>query len=261
MPVYIIILIVIIIWVAALYIRSTGNTLLVLMYHKVSEEKKERLTVTQQQLQQQIGWLIKKKYSIISFKEFKQIEESSFTKKSKYVVLTFDDAYENNLTYALPVLEQYNTKATIFIPTAFIGKENEWDKGNDKIMTAGQLRQLPAHIIEFGLHTHTHASFKHCNEEVIQKEMLQSIETLQNNNIPFAPVFAYAYGAFPKQQPAQTNMFSIFSALGIWYAVRIGNNINTLPLKNRFLVKRIDIRGTDSFFIFKMKMLLGRVRL
>jgi peptidoglycan/xylan/chitin deacetylase (PgdA/CDA1 family) len=259
MPVYIIILIVILI--AAVYIRSTGNALRVLMYHKVDAAKTDRLTVTQLQLQQQICWLIKKKYSIISFKDFKQLEESSFAKKDRYVVLTFDDAYENNLTYALPVLKEHNTKATIFIPTAFIGKENEWDKGSDKIMTALQLQQLPAHIIEFGLHTHTHASFKHCNDEVIQKEMQQSIETLQNNNIPFVPVFAYAYGAFPKQEPAQKNMFGIFSTLGIWYAVRIGNNINTLPLKNKFLVKRIDIRGTDPFFIFKMKILLGRVRL
>ena len=111
------------------------------MYYNVDAAKMERLTVTQKQLAQQIEWLIRNNYKIISFKEFKQAEAEGFKQKGKYVILTFDDAYENNLVYALPLLKQYNTKATIFIPTAFIGIINKWDNGNDKIMTATQLQQ------------------------------------------------------------------------------------------------------------------------
>ena len=260
MPAYLIfILLIIIAILLLLYIHATKSSLRVLMYHKVDAEKKDRLTVTVNQLQEQVNWLQKKNYSIISFREFKELEKEK--KKGRFVILTFDDAYENNLQYALTILETTKTKATIFIPTAFIGKINEWDKGSEKIMTAAQLQQLPADIIEFGLHTHTHKSFKHCSSEEIEREMQQSIETLHANNIPYAPVFAYAYGAFPKQEDKQQSMFRIFSDSGISYALRIGNNINYLPIKNNFLIKRIDIRGTDSFFIFKMKVLFGKIRL
>lgn len=37
------------------------------------------------------------------------------------VVITFDDAYEDNYTYTFPVLRNYNLPATIFVPTAFVG--------------------------------------------------------------------------------------------------------------------------------------------
>jgi peptidoglycan/xylan/chitin deacetylase (PgdA/CDA1 family) len=261
MAAFLIILSSLIVLILFWYLNNTGNTLRVLMYHKVSAHKAERLTITQQQLQQQISWLIKNNYNIISFKEFKQIENEGFAQKSRYVILTFDDAYENNLVYALPLLKQYNTKATIFIPTAFIGSINSWDNGNDKIMTALQLQQLPPQHIELALHTHTHVNFKPGISEVIKEEMLQSVETLQQLNIPFVPVFAYAYGAHPKEKAAEKNMFNIFFSMNIWYALKIGNSINHLPLKKKYLVKRIDVRGTESFFTFRLKMWFGKIRL
>lgn len=260
MPAYLIfILLIVIVPVLFLYLHAGKPSLRVLMYHKVDETTTEKLTVTGDQLRQQLNWLLKKKYSIISFTEFQKIENQE--KKGRYVIITFDDAYENNLRCALPVLKETNTKATIFIPTSFIGKTNEWDDGKEKIMSVAQLQQLPAGTIELGLHTHTHTSFKNLGSEAIKKEILQSMETLESNNIPFVPVLAYAYGSFPKSQPAQKNMFGVFNETGLWYALRIGNNINSLPLKNRFVINRVDIRGTDSFFVFKLKVLFGRISL
>jgi peptidoglycan/xylan/chitin deacetylase (PgdA/CDA1 family) len=39
--------------------------------------------------------------------------------KEFVVVVTFDDGYKDNLTHALPILEQYNIPATIYITTRF----------------------------------------------------------------------------------------------------------------------------------------------
>lgn len=245
--------------VCTCYIYFSQSTLRVLMYHKVDQERKDRLTVTVQQLEQQIAWLKKNRYRIISFKELKEYENAGKKIKEKLAILSFDDAYENNLQYAVPVVQEQQTKATIFIATSYIGKTNEWDQGIEKIMTAAQLQQLPSTHIELGLHTHTHASFKNAAPDIIENEMQQSIAALQQLNIPFVPVFAYAYGAFTKEKNAKETMFGIFASLGIWYAVRIGNRLNALPLRNKYLVQRIDIRGTDSFFRFKCKMIAGRL--
>ncbi len=41
-------------------------------------------------------------------------------KGSSFVVLTFDDAYKDNLDHALPVLERQKAPFTLYVPTAFV---------------------------------------------------------------------------------------------------------------------------------------------
>jgi peptidoglycan/xylan/chitin deacetylase (PgdA/CDA1 family) len=42
------------------------------------------------------------------------------TKGRPFVVLTFDDAYRDNLRYALPILQKHETPFTLYVPTAFV---------------------------------------------------------------------------------------------------------------------------------------------
>lgn len=37
-----------------------------------------------------------------------------------FIVLTFDDAYRDNLRYALPILQQHDAPFTLYVPTAFV---------------------------------------------------------------------------------------------------------------------------------------------
>ena len=48
---------------------------------------------------------------------------------------------------------------------------------------------------------------------------------------------------------------------GIKYGLRIGNRVNNFPFKNNYLVKRIDIKGEDSLFRFKLKLKIGKLKL
>lgn len=41
-------------------------------------------------------------------------------KGRRFVVLTFDDAYKDNLRYALPILQRHEAPFTLYVPTAFI---------------------------------------------------------------------------------------------------------------------------------------------
>jgi peptidoglycan/xylan/chitin deacetylase (PgdA/CDA1 family) len=56
----------------------------------------------------------------------------------RFVVLTFDDAYKDNLLHALPILRQQGAPFTLYVPTAFVDGEGDlwWQAIEDIIAQA-----------------------------------------------------------------------------------------------------------------------------
>ncbi len=75
--------------------------------------------------------------------------------------------------------------------------------------------------------------------------------------IPFTPVLAYTYGAYPKKGAPWHEMKAVLKEEALQLAFRIGNRINRLPLKEPFVAQRIDIRGNESFGRFRRKLKYG----
>jgi hypothetical protein len=96
----------------------------------------------------------------------------------------------------------------------------------------------------------------------MEQDLNLCIETLGYHNIPFVRALAYPYGGFPKKDPQlKAKMKEIFRASRLQFALRIGNRINRWPIKDPYEVKRIDIKGTDSFYTFTTKLRKGRRKL
>lgn len=65
------------------------------------------------------------------------------------VCVTFDDGYQDNLNVALPLLEQYDVPATMFMTTGRIGRDREfwWDELQRILLLPGELpARLRLHI-------------------------------------------------------------------------------------------------------------------
>ncbi|WP_332700515.1 polysaccharide deacetylase family protein [Devosia sp.] len=57
----------------------------------------------------------------------------------RFVVLTFDDAYKDNLHHALPILRRQNAPFTLYVPTAFVDGLGElWWQAIEDIITRQQ---------------------------------------------------------------------------------------------------------------------------
>ncbi len=97
----------------------------ILYYHRVFEIKDDinLLCVTPAKFEQQMRYL-KKHYDILRFEEDWESDESDA------VVVTFDDGYLDNFQYALPILEELEIPATIFVSTGTLGNDQElwWDE-------------------------------------------------------------------------------------------------------------------------------------
>ncbi len=230
------------------------------MYHKISDGSADGLTVPKEELERQLEKIAEKGYKTISFLDLKESMETGKLLPGKPLILTFDDAYENFLTHACPLLTRFRMKATLFVPVAFIGKTNIWDRGNDPILTAGQLKQIQDDgSVEIGIHSFLHRNYGELAIEDMKEDLQNCFNTLEFHKIRTSRVLAYPYGGYPKKDPElKRRMKELFVTMQLWFAVRIGNRINPLPLKDRYEVKRIDMKGTDTFHTFKIKLSRGR---
>ncbi len=235
----------------------------ILMYHKVSADKKDRLTVTADDLELQFAYLKERGTHVLSFRDLKQLIRDGEPLPRKAIILTFDDAYRDFRTIVLPLLQKYDLKATVFVPLAYIGKTNSWDRGSDPVMNADDLRTVAGNPhVEVGLHSFLHRSYGDMAIEDMEEDLKNCFSTLSYYHIPFVKVLAYPFGSYPKKDPVlKEQMFALFKNQELDFALRIGNRINAFPPKQPYELKRIDIRGTNSFFIFKTKLQKGRAKL
>jgi peptidoglycan/xylan/chitin deacetylase (PgdA/CDA1 family) len=191
--------------------------------------------------------MLAKYVSIISVEELDSKHSSG-----NCVIVTFDDAIESLLETAVPALSQYNIPATIFVPSAYIGKNPDWEgwvdtlaNGNkNKVMSVEQLNDLPANLITIGSHTRTHNNLTRVNESVACNEIKDSkaeLENLLNRQIDY---FAFPYGEFDDmviKLSRESGYKKVFSAL---------------PSKSDgYLEGRIDVSPRDWDIEFKLKIL------
>ncbi|GAA4453439.1 polysaccharide deacetylase family protein [Nibrella saemangeumensis] len=230
------------------------------MYHKVDPERTDRLTVTVSQLQEQLTYLQSAGYHFVPLRAvLASLASPGAALPPRSVLLTFDDGYQNNLTYVLPILQSSTIPAVVFVPTDFIGKTNEWDGSPDPLMTVDELRHLVSHGVELAYHSHQHLNYKHLTAAEIRMDLQASVTTARQLGLPLLPAFAYPYGGRPKDAASYQSMQAALREAGIQLAFRIGNRINPLPFRKPLEVNRIDVRGTDSFTAFKRKVRWGRL--
>jgi len=235
-----------------------ADGLRILMYHKISYGISDGLTVPLEDFEKQIHYLKKKGFKFIGLSEL--IEYSSNNPKSlkNCVLLTFDDAYDETFRILEPVLRHHKIKAAVMIPTAHIGKVNKWDDRMDAIIDKETIRCTNPSIFEFGLHSAEHINYRRCDIFQISKDIEDSIKCMDENKFSYYKILAYPYGGFPRDKITYENFKRILAEHQILFGMRIGNRINKIPFKDSYLLKRIDIKGTDSFKLFKRKIKTGR---
>jgi peptidoglycan/xylan/chitin deacetylase (PgdA/CDA1 family) len=235
----------------------------ILMYHKADNRKKDGLTVRVDMLEKQFEYISRKGYTAISFRELTEIINGHLPMPKKAVIITFDDAYRSFLSLVCPLLAKYKLKATLFVPVGYMGKTNAWDDGREAILSVEKIRQaIENYPVEAGLHSFLHRSYGDLSHDQIRADLESCFNALGANQLPYVKVLAYPFGSYPKKDlEAKEAMKQIFRDLGIEYACRIGNRINRIPFADPYELKRIDIRGKESFLTFRIKLKKGKRKL
>lgn len=158
-----------------------GNTV-VITYHRLSKQPLmwNDYCISPEQFEKDILFLKSKGYEFYKASQL----ASKKTEGKKIAVITFDDGYDSDFLYALPILEKHGACATFFIFGEGIGK-NEY-------MSVQQLKQLSEKdCVEIGNHSYALHSRHKSTLEIMYgsgKQDKQIIEDFEKNDAFIAEI-------------------------------------------------------------------------
>jgi peptidoglycan/xylan/chitin deacetylase (PgdA/CDA1 family) len=175
---------------------ETGGYQLVpiLCYHNLATQAKGRLVLAASAFEEQMRYLKKEGYRVVSLKEF--VEFMSFKRQlpRKSLVLTFDDGYRSFREFAYPVLKELGFTATLFIYTDYVGAGRNafsWD----------DLKAIAAEGFDVQAHSKTHGDLRRAPNETseqfarrMQAELEQPLALFQQRIGSRPQYLAYPYG-------------------------------------------------------------------
>jgi len=144
------------------------------------------LAVTPEFFAKDMEYLKTHGYTTIFPRDLVNFFDNSVPLPKKPVMITLDDAYEDNYVNAYPILKQYGFKATIFTPTGLVQ--------NPEYLSWQQIAEMGGSgLVYFGNHTwshHSSAGTLAVQDKEISLADSQLTEKGQNPD----KIFAYPYG-------------------------------------------------------------------
>lgn len=196
------------------------------IYHRFGEQTYPSTNIDIKTFKQHLEFLHANEYTVLTLgKALKQLK-SKEELPDKTAVLSVDDGYKSFKTVAVPLLDKYNYKATIFLCTQYVGKSNylSWE----------DIRELRKKGYEFGNHSHSHDHFLNYSDERTRKVFLRDLSQAEQQfkqHLGYKPdLYCYPYGEYnpDMQDILRENNYRAAAAQksGVIYA---GSDMYALP--------------------------------
>lgn len=182
------------------------------------------------------------------------IDDLDLRKNGRAVAITFDDGYANFATEAWPRLKAASRPATVFVVTGLHGKTDEWDGGQEPLLTGESIRKLAEEGVAFGSHTVHHADLTNVPHDTAVYEVEASRAALAALIGREVSGFCYPYGRYHE------SVRQAVIAAGYGWACSTRKGANS-PNTDRFALRRINVRADTSAIILALKLLRDRVRI
>ncbi len=149
------------------------------------------------------------------------------------IIITFDDANEDNFTTAFPIMQKYGFTGVLYLPFDYIGTPG--------YLTFEQIKEMIAAGWEIGSHTLTHPTgFLALDQASLRSEIVDS--RTQLSDLLGVPVltFAYPFGDVSPAAVDYVHFAGYMAAMGATgYSWNQGRG-------NLFVLQRCEIRGSED---------------
>lgn len=220
-------------------------------YHKIGDHPPEGWPtwsyVTENIFKEQLQYLHENNWQVISIETFLKGLDDADVLPEKSALITFDDGYRSNLSVALPVLQQFDCPAVLFVPTSFVGGYNSFDadifyEPVEPICTWEELRELEHRGVSVQSHGKRHAHFSKLSADEQRAEVVQSKVILEEQLGKEVDFFSFPYG--DEGQDAQ-HTTGILAEAGYKAACLYGGRPLEVPIVQAYRLERVPV-GPDT---------------
>lgn len=205
----------------------------ILMYHHVAISPVDsRYYVTPSKFEDEIRLLHNWEYTPITTSMLVDAIKNGTSLPPRPIILTFDDANEDNYINAFPIMKKYGMTGVLYLPFDFIG-------GNG-YLTVDQIKEMAAAGWEVGSHSLSHPDLKVVDSTRLRAEIVDSRKKLQALlGVPIL-TFAYPFGDVGSATIDYVKFAGYIAAMGATgYTADQGKG-------NLFILQRSEIKGSDD---------------
>ncbi len=251
----------------------TSSTLPILMYHSISDDPEPgvhpyyRVCTSPRRFTDQMQWLKDNGYQGVTLAaglawlNSQPLPPHLLTSSTKPVALTFDDGFRDFYTAAFPILLQHGFRASMFLPTAFVGDERRAfrPRGSSRLstirdcLTWSEVRELHAAGIQFGSHTVNHPKLVDLALSEIESEISNSKSVIEHQLSASITTFAYPY-AFPQAEKHFAEAFcQLLKRVG--YESCVTTEVGRVrPGDDWFRLTRLPVNSADDDDLLRSKL-------
>ena len=205
----------------------------ILMYHHVEVAPiQSDFRVSASKFEDELRLLRDWEYSSITTNILVQAITKGVSLPPRPVIITFDDANEDNYTVAFPIMQKYGFTGVLYLPYDYIGAPN--------CLTVGQIKEMSAAGWEIGSHSLTHLNETSMEPGQLRAEIVDSRKDLMNLlGVPIL-TFAYPFGDVSPEAVDYVHFAGYIAAMDAkGYTADQG-------LGNLFALQREEIRGSED---------------
>ena len=169
----------------------------ILQYHHVAEDTPPITSITPTDFAAHMDYLQSASFNVIGLPELVDALRSDRVLPDKTVAITFDDAYQNILINAVPVLVRHGFPYAVFVATDQVGSSSAF-------LTWDQLRHMQQGGATIANHTASHPHLLRQDESEdeaswlarVASEITRAAEAIDSQLAPAPRFFAYPYGEY-----------------------------------------------------------------
>ncbi len=199
--------------------EGTATTIVpILIYHSIRPYVESdtpavrRYIATPEALESELSWLRENGYASIGLDDLVSHISTGTPLPARPVILSFDDDWEGQYRYGLPLLKKYGFTATFYIWVVVVGRKNH--------MSWNQIRELSADGMKLGAHTLTHPFLTRVrSDETLQREILGSKEIIERRTGAAVTSLAYPFGQYDERVVLAAKAAGFSSARSTWPGV------------------------------------------